>query len=82
MLYNVATTEPGVIPSPYLNSGIANETNFKINKSLEYYCEYQSKKELADTMAENLITNSTQKFFSALKYKYLPLVSSEGSSRS
>jgi hypothetical protein len=59
MLYNVATTEPGVLPSPYLNSGIPDETNFRISKSQEYYCEYQSKKELADTMAENLITNAT-----------------------
>lgn len=59
MIYNVATTEPGVIPSIYLNSGIPNETCAKVNSSLDYYCEYQSKKELADSMVENLITNNS-----------------------
>ena len=71
MLYNVSTTEPGVIPSVYLNSGIANDSEYKINNNKDYFCEYLNKKELDKVMVENKITNNTQKFFSNLKYKYL-----------
>jgi hypothetical protein len=71
MLYNVSSTEPGIIPSVYLNSGITNDSEYKINNNKDYFCEYLNKKDLDKVMIENRITNNTQKFFSNLKYKYL-----------
>jgi len=71
MLYNVSSTEPGVIPSIHLNSGIPNESEYQINQNKEYYCEYLNKKDLSEAMTENRITGETQKFFSNLKYTYL-----------
>ena len=71
MLYNVSSTEPGIIPSVYLNSGINNDSEYKINNNKDYFCEYLNKKDLDKVMIENRITNNTQKFFSNLKYKYL-----------
>jgi hypothetical protein len=50
MLYNVSTTEPGVIPSIHLNSGIKNESEYRINQNKDYFCEYLNKKELAEVM--------------------------------
>ena len=50
MLYNVSSTEPGIIPNIYLNSGIVDESEFQINKNKEYFCEYMNKKDLAESM--------------------------------
>ena len=71
MLYNVSSTEPGIIPSVYLNSGITNDSEYKINNNKDYFCEYLNKKDLDKVIIENRITNNTQKFFSNLKYQYL-----------
>ena len=59
MLYNVSSTEPGIIPSVYLNSGITNDSEYKINNNKDYFCEYLNKKDLDKVMIENRITNNT-----------------------
>ena len=73
MLYYTAFTDPGILPSIYLNSGIPCTEELVPNPKREYYCEYQKKVDLIHTMHDNEVYSETDKFFSPMKFHYLPL---------
>ena len=45
-LFQVATTEPGILPSPYLNSGIPATDRHRADSVRDYYCEYNTRNEV------------------------------------
>lgn len=51
MFFMVTFTEPGILPSVYLNSGIPSAETKQADNMRDYYCGYQRKRELADTLA-------------------------------
>lgn len=73
MLYYTSFTDPGILPSVYQNSGIPNTESLVPNTEREYFCEYQHKIDLIHTLADMHIDGEAEKFYSPLKFHYLPL---------
>jgi ABC-type dipeptide/oligopeptide/nickel transport system permease component len=73
MLYYTAFTEPGIIPSVYQNSGILDTESLVPNIQREYYCEYMHKVDLNHALAHIGMLEDVDKFYSPMKYHYLPL---------
>jgi hypothetical protein len=71
-LFMVTFTEPGIMPSVYMNTKMQNADVKKINVYKDYYVEYQGRQELAETMENQKITNPIDKYFCLNKFKYLP----------
>ena len=70
-LFQVATTEPGILPSVYMNSGIPATDRHKADSVQDYYCEYNSKSEVAQTMEELNVKNPAHQFYHLNKFSYL-----------
>ena len=70
-LFQVSTTEPGILPSVYMNSGIPPTEKHIVDSIKDYYCEYNSKNEIAQTMEELGIENPAHKFYHLHKFSYV-----------
>ena len=69
-LFRVSFSDPGILPSLYLNSGITStETKFADNTK-EYFVEYKSKQDLQYLFSFLNITDPLTKFYSLNKFKF------------
>jgi len=64
----VSSTEPGILPSIYMNSGIPNAEIHKTDSIKDYYCEYQTRIEVSQTMGELKIENPAHQFYHLNKF--------------
>ena len=51
-LYNVSSTEPGVIPSLTMHGTLPDQRKWVAEKKRSYYALYKTEEELEETMAE------------------------------
>lgn len=70
--FSVSFTEPGILPSVFMNTKIQNIEIKKVNVHKDYYVEYQNRSELAETMDQLQLTHPVDKYYSLNKFKYLP----------
>ena len=71
-LLMVTFTEPGIMPSVFMNTRIQNTEIKKVNVYKDYYVEYKNRQELIDSMEKLSINNPVDKYYSLNKFKYLP----------
>ena len=70
-LFMVTFTEPGILPSIFMNTKITNIESKKINVYKDYYCEYKNRQELNEMFDELKIKNTVDKYYNLNKFKYL-----------
>lgn len=70
-LYAVYWSDPGILPSLYMNSGITSTELKKADNVRDYYVEYMNKNSLAYAMDYKGISNGIIKYYSFHKYQYL-----------
>lgn len=70
--FMVSFSEPGIMPSVFMNTKIQNIEVKKINVHKEYYVEYKNRQELNDTMEKLKLNNPVDKYYNLNKFKYLP----------
>lgn len=70
-LYQTYWSDPGILPSLYMNSGIVWTESAKADNVKEYYVEYLAKNDLIYNMDYKGISNGVTKFYSFNKFRYL-----------
>lgn len=70
--FMVSFTEPGIMPSIFMNTKIENTEVKKVNIYKEYYVEYKNRQELNETMERQKVDNAVDKYYGLNKFKYLP----------
>ena len=70
--FMVSFTEPGILPSVFMNTKIQNIEVKKVNTHKEYYVEYKNRQELNETMDMLNLRKPVDKYYSLNKFKYLP----------
>jgi len=70
-LFITSFSDPGILPSLFMNSGITSIEKKSADNVKDYYVEYQSKQQLSYTMDYLNITDPTKKFYSLNKFVYL-----------
>lgn len=70
-LYAVYWSDPGILPSLYMNSGITSTEHKKADNVHDYYVEYMNKNSLVYAMDYKGISNGITKYYSFHKFQYL-----------
>lgn len=69
--YKIYYSDPGILPSLYMNSEITSVESKKADNVRDYYIEYLGKNDLAYSMDYKGITNGVSKYYSFNKFRYL-----------
>lgn len=72
-LFSTLLSDPGILPSVYMNSSIPSNETKKADSQKDYYVEYLSRSDLQYQMEYRGINSGLQRYYNLYKFKYLEI---------